>query len=257
MLDAPGAGLGHARSSGSPARSAWARSTAAAALRRLGIPVHDADAAVHRLLATDGAAIAAVEAAFPGVDRTDGAVDRAGARPPRVRRSGGVAPAGGDHPSAASAGSEIALSAARRAPRAARWSCSTSRCCSKPAASARCDATMVVSAPRFVQAAAGAAPARHDPRSGLRRFARARSPDAEKRGAPTSSCRPGLTAARLCDSRWPSPWSDLHSAAARLRRVRVNKELETSHARNRARYRNHRPRSRRRRTASSRSPAWS
>ena len=52
------------------------KSTAAAMLRRLGLRVHDSDAAVHRLLAPGGAAVAAVEAAFPGVRRPDGGVDR-------------------------------------------------------------------------------------------------------------------------------------------------------------------------------------
>ncbi|TXH39242.1 MAG: dephospho-CoA kinase [Rhodospirillaceae bacterium] len=51
------------------------KSTAAAMLRRIGIPVHDADAAVHRLLAKGGAAVPAIDAAFPGVV-LDGAVDR-------------------------------------------------------------------------------------------------------------------------------------------------------------------------------------
>ena len=51
------------------------KSTAARRLRRLGLPVHDADAVVHGLLAKNGAAVAAIEAAFPGVVR-DGAVDR-------------------------------------------------------------------------------------------------------------------------------------------------------------------------------------
>jgi dephospho-CoA kinase len=51
------------------------KSTAAAALRRDGIPVHDADAAVHRLLGKGGAAVAPVEAAFPGVAQ-DGVIDR-------------------------------------------------------------------------------------------------------------------------------------------------------------------------------------
>ena len=51
------------------------KSTAAGMLRRLGLPVHDADAAVHRLMAPGGAAVAAVEAAFPGVTR-DGGIDR-------------------------------------------------------------------------------------------------------------------------------------------------------------------------------------
>jgi len=52
------------------------KSTAAQALRRLGLPVHDADAAVHRLLAPGGAAVAAVLAAFPGVGTAAGGIDR-------------------------------------------------------------------------------------------------------------------------------------------------------------------------------------
>ena len=52
------------------------KSTAAAMLRRLGLPVHDADSTVHRLLGTGGGAVAAVAAAFPGTVR-DNAVDRA------------------------------------------------------------------------------------------------------------------------------------------------------------------------------------
>jgi dephospho-CoA kinase len=51
------------------------KSAAARMFRRLGVPVYDADAAVHRLMARGGAAVARVEAAFPGVAR-DGAVDR-------------------------------------------------------------------------------------------------------------------------------------------------------------------------------------
>ncbi|MBI4183997.1 MAG: dephospho-CoA kinase [Proteobacteria bacterium] len=41
------------------------KSTAALMLRRLGVPVHDADAAVHRLIGPGGAAVEAVGAAFP------------------------------------------------------------------------------------------------------------------------------------------------------------------------------------------------
>jgi dephospho-CoA kinase len=51
------------------------KSTAARMLRGLGLPVHDADAVVHGLLAKGGAAVPAVAAAFPGVER-DGAIDR-------------------------------------------------------------------------------------------------------------------------------------------------------------------------------------
>lgn len=52
------------------------KSTAAAMLRRLGVPVHDADATVHRLFGRGGAAVGPVAAAFPGVVR-EGAIDRA------------------------------------------------------------------------------------------------------------------------------------------------------------------------------------
>ena len=55
------------------------KSTAAAIFRRARIPVFDADAAVHRLQASGGKAIRAIEAAFPGTIR-DGAVDRAALR---------------------------------------------------------------------------------------------------------------------------------------------------------------------------------
>lgn len=51
------------------------KSTAARQLRRLGVPVYDADAAVHRLLVKGGAAVGAIERAFPQVI-CDGAVDR-------------------------------------------------------------------------------------------------------------------------------------------------------------------------------------
>ncbi len=52
------------------------KSTTTAVFRRLGVPVFDADAAVHVLQGKGGAAVAPIEAAFPGATR-DGAVDRA------------------------------------------------------------------------------------------------------------------------------------------------------------------------------------
>lgn len=42
---------------------------------RLGVPVYDADAAVHRLYAKGGKAVPSIEAAHPGVTK-DGAIDR-------------------------------------------------------------------------------------------------------------------------------------------------------------------------------------
>src|SRR3990167_8888282 len=52
------------------------KSTTAAMFEAEGVPVYASDAAVHALYAAGGAAVAPVEAAFPGV-LTDGAIDRA------------------------------------------------------------------------------------------------------------------------------------------------------------------------------------
>jgi dephospho-CoA kinase len=51
------------------------KSTAAAMLRRMGVPVFDADAAVHGFLAPGGEAVAAVAKTFPGVE-AGGGIDR-------------------------------------------------------------------------------------------------------------------------------------------------------------------------------------
>jgi dephospho-CoA kinase len=51
------------------------KSTTAAMFAEEGAPVYDADAEVHKLQAKGGAAVDAIEAAFPGVVK-DGAVDR-------------------------------------------------------------------------------------------------------------------------------------------------------------------------------------
>jgi len=124
------------------------KSTASAALRRLGVPVHDADAVVHRLLCSDRELIAAIETAFPGVTGPGG-VDRAalGAKVfndaaalrrlealihPRIRRS------------------EIAF---LRRMRAARRPIAVLDIplLFETGGEARCDAAMVVAAPRFLQ----------------------------------------------------------------------------------------------------------
>lgn len=52
------------------------KSETAKLFARLGIPVHDADAAVHALYEQGGAAVAPIERAFPGAVK-DGRVDRA------------------------------------------------------------------------------------------------------------------------------------------------------------------------------------
>ncbi len=51
------------------------KSTTAAMFAAEGVPVYDADAEVHKIYAEGGAAVAPVEAEFPGVVR-DGAIDR-------------------------------------------------------------------------------------------------------------------------------------------------------------------------------------
>lgn len=52
------------------------KSTTSTMFQTEGVPVYDSDAAVHALYALGGAAVAPVEAAFPGVV-VDGAIDRA------------------------------------------------------------------------------------------------------------------------------------------------------------------------------------
>ena len=52
------------------------KSETAKMFAKLGVPVYDADAAVHKLYQVGGAAVAPIEAAFPGTLK-DGAVDRA------------------------------------------------------------------------------------------------------------------------------------------------------------------------------------
>jgi dephospho-CoA kinase len=52
------------------------KSTAAMTLRRLRVPLFDADCVVHRLLASGGAAVEPVAAAFPGVRAAKGGIDR-------------------------------------------------------------------------------------------------------------------------------------------------------------------------------------
>jgi dephospho-CoA kinase len=56
---------------------AMGKSTASQAFRSFGVPVFEADAAVHRLFAPDGAAVGPVGAAFPACTDPDGGIDRA------------------------------------------------------------------------------------------------------------------------------------------------------------------------------------
>lgn len=125
------------------------KSTAAAQLRRLGLPVHDADAAVHRLLAKDGAAVPAVAAAFPGVV-DDGAVDRKalGARvfgdETALRRLEAIL-----HPLVHAEEKRFLAAAARRGARIAILDIPL---LFETGGEGRCDAVVVVTAPAFLQA---------------------------------------------------------------------------------------------------------
>jgi dephospho-CoA kinase len=125
------------------------KSTAAAMLRRLGVPVHDSDAAVHRLIGRGGRAVARIEKAFPGVVK-DGAVDRAalGARvfgdAAALKRLEAIL-----HPMvAAEKGRFLRLWASRRCKAVAL----DVPLLFETKGDRQCDATILVSAPAFIQA---------------------------------------------------------------------------------------------------------
>ncbi|MDY0881985.1 dephospho-CoA kinase [Dongia soli] len=153
------------------------KSTAAAMLRRIGIPVHDADAAVHRLMAKGGAAVPAIEAAFPGVVR-DGAVDRKalGAKvfghPQELQRLEKIL-----HP--------MVQAVARRFVQHARAQRRRMVVLDIPllyetGGEKRCDAVIVVTAPRFLQRARVLARPNMTPER-LTQIEKLQMPDAEKR----------------------------------------------------------------------------
>ena len=126
------------------------KTTAGRVFRRMGIPVHDADTEVHRLLGVGGSAVADVGEAFPGVVR-DGAVDRAelGRRvfgdAAALRRLEGIL-----HPMVAKAERRFLARAA-----AARRSIVVLDIplLFETGAERRCDATIVMTAPGFIQTA--------------------------------------------------------------------------------------------------------
>jgi dephospho-CoA kinase len=126
------------------------KSTAAAMLRRLGVPVFDSDAAVHRLLAEGGSAVPLVRAAFPDVVK-DGAVDRQalGARvfadPAALKRLEAIV-----HPLVRREEGKF-LSAARR--RRVPLVVLDIPLLYESGGERRCDATLLVTAPRVVQEA--------------------------------------------------------------------------------------------------------
>ena len=126
------------------------KSTAAGMLRRLGVPVHDSDAAVHRLIGPGGRAVAAVEDAFPGVV-VDGAVDRPtlGAKvfgdPVALRKLEAIL-----HPMV---GEEKKRFLRREAARRTKVVALDVPLLFETGGDSECDATILITAPPFIQAA--------------------------------------------------------------------------------------------------------
>ena len=126
------------------------KSTAAGMLRRLGVPVHDADGTVHRLIGPGGAAVAEVAAAFPAAVR-DGAIDRGrlGAEvfgnDPARRRLEAIL-----HPLVRRDSQAFLRVQARRR---ARLVCLDIPLLYETGAESRCDAVLVISARRLIQEA--------------------------------------------------------------------------------------------------------
>lgn len=128
---------------------AMGKSTAAAMLRRMGVPVHDADAVVHALSRPGGAALPAIRAAFPDLALADGGIDRialskrAFAEPAVLRKLEAIL-----HPLVRAAeGRFLRLQRARRAPLVVL----DIPLLYETGGEGRCDAVLVVSAPRLVQ----------------------------------------------------------------------------------------------------------
>lgn len=167
------------------------KSTAAATFRRHGVPVFDADAAVHRLQARGGRAVAPIGRAFPGTTR-DGAVDREalrravlGDRAALTRLERIVHPLVRDE-------ERRFLARARRAGR--RLVVLDIPLLFETRGEARCDAVVVVSAPAATQRARvlrrpGMTPER------LAAILARQTPDAEKRRRADHVIRTGLSRA--------------------------------------------------------------
>jgi dephospho-CoA kinase len=153
------------------------KTTAAALLHRLGVPVHDADRTVHRLLRPGGSGAAAVAAAFPHALR-GGALDRkalaglAFGDKAALRRLEGIL-----HPLVRRAARRFVVRAAIRRKRVVVLDIPL---LFETGGDRRCDATIVMTAPRSVQDArlerrAGMTPSR------LAAIRARQMPDEEKR----------------------------------------------------------------------------
>ena len=170
------------------------KSTTAGFFAEAGVPVHDADAVVHRLY--EGEAVAAIEAAFPGTT-VAGKVDRSQARGAGARRSGkrlrrleAIV-----HPLVRAAEARFLSEAqARGAPVVVL----DIPLLLETAGDRRVDAIVVVSAPSRDPAAAGAGAARDD-RGKIRRPAG--PPDTRRREAPAGGFCGGYVAGIRCRAR--------------------------------------------------------
>lgn len=124
------------------------KSTAAAAFRRVGLPVFDADRAVHRLQAPHGRAVPAIAELVPAAVQ-DGRIDRAVLRaaviadPARLRRLEAIL-----HPMVRDAQRRF-LGRARA--RGCRWAVIDSPLLLEGDGWRQCDLVVVVSAPRAIQ----------------------------------------------------------------------------------------------------------
>ncbi len=165
------------------------KSTAAGTFRRLGVPVFDADAAVHALQARGGRAVAPIRAAFPGTIR-DGAVDREALRravlgdPPALKRLEGIV-----HP-LVRAEERRFLARCRR--RGARLAVLDVPLLFETGGEQRCDAVVVVSAPAAVQRARVLARGGMTPER-LSAILSRQMPDSEKRRRADFVIRTGLS----------------------------------------------------------------
>jgi dephospho-CoA kinase len=215
------------------------KSTAAAMLRRMGVPLFDADRVVHQALAPGGRAVTRVEAVFPGVHGENGGIDRSslGRRvfgdPEALARLEGIL-----HPMVAEAEKRfLAQARARRVPIAVL----DIPLLYESRGAARCDYVIVVSAPAMLQRQ------RVMRRPGMTegRFAailKQQMPDAEKRRRADFVVPTGLDQsvslrrlrAIIAALRKRPPRSDRHS------RRTTTKHWRGDHARNRARHGNHR-----------------
>ncbi len=169
------------------------KSTTAAAFRRAGVPVFDADAAVHRLQAPGGAALPAIGAAFPGtVVERDGwrTLDRPALRaavladPAALHRLETIL-----HPMVRRA-ERAFLARARRA--GARLAVLDVPLLLETGGQARVDLVLVVSAPASVQRQRVARRRQMNPAQVAAVIAR-QMPDAEKRRRANIVIRTGLS----------------------------------------------------------------